>query len=74
MEWLKKHTDAMMVLSGIVGTVIWMNGKFNQIDKSFSHVEMRFISIDKDISFIRSIMVIKGIMPEALAKESEQGK
>lgn len=52
MDWIKKHTDAVLVLEGILGSVLWMNGKFNDIEK--------------DLTAIKTVLILKGIMPEGL--------
>jgi len=53
MDWLKKHTDTVMVLSAILGAMIWMNGKFNQLEK--------------EIAIVKTVLIMKGIMPSELA-------
>jgi hypothetical protein len=58
MEWFKKHTDTALVLSAILGAVIWMNGRFNQIEK--------------DILVIKTVLIMKGIMPSELAVNNEK--
>jgi hypothetical protein len=57
MEWFRKHTDEMIVLSGIVCSMIWMNGKFNEIEN--------------DIAIIKAVLVIKNIMPQEIASNNE---
>ncbi len=54
MEWMKKHTDAIMVIGAIIGSMLWMNGKFNEIEK--------------DIAVIKAVLVMKQILPAELAK------
>lgn len=54
MEWFKKHVDTVIVLTGILGSVLWMNGKFNKIDK--------------DVAIIRTVLIMKEVMPKELAK------
>lgn len=54
MEWFKKHTDAVMVIGAIIGSMLWMNGKFNEIEK--------------DIAVIKTVLIIKQILPSELAK------
>ena len=39
MEWFKKHADALMVIGSIIASMVWMNGKFNQIDKDMAVME-----------------------------------
>jgi hypothetical protein len=62
MEWLKKHTDTVIVLGGILGSVFWMNGKFNEVDE-------RINDLKNEISTIKTILILKGIMPESFAYE-----
>lgn len=60
MEWVKKHTDTVIVLGGILASVCWMNGRFNEVDKRFSDLE-------KDVAVIKAVMIMKGIIPSELA-------
>jgi hypothetical protein len=59
MEWFKKHTDTAIVLTAILGSMLWMNGKFNDLEK--------------DVVIIKTVLIMKGIMPNELAKQ-EKGK
>lgn len=52
MDWFKKHTDAVMIIGAIAASMIWMNGKFNEIEK--------------DIDVIKAVLVLKNIMPTEL--------
>jgi len=60
MEWFKKHTDAVIVLTAIIGCMLWMNGKFNDIDKRFSDIE-------KDLAILKTVLIMKNIMPSEFA-------
>jgi hypothetical protein len=53
MDWLKQHVDTVVVLGAIVSSLIWMNGKFNQLEK--------------DIAIIKTVLIMKNIMPDELA-------
>jgi hypothetical protein len=53
MEWFKKHVDTVIILGSIAGCMIWMNGKFNEIEK--------------DIAIIKTVLIMKQIMPTELA-------
>ena len=55
MEWLKKHTDTVIVLGAIFSSMLWINGKFN--------------ALEKDMAVIKAVLVIKNIMPTELAKK-----
>ena len=61
MEWIKKHTDTVIVLGGILASVFWMNGKFNEVD-------VRLNELDKRLVKIETIMYMKGLCPSELAK------
>ncbi len=58
MEWFRKHVDLVIMLSAFASAMLWMNGKFNDIEK--------------DTAIIKTILVIKNIMPVELAKCSEE--
>jgi hypothetical protein len=56
-ETLKKHLDTGVVLIGIaaslLSSMIWLNGKFNDIDCRLVRIE--------------TVLVLQGIMPKDLA-------
>ena len=60
MEWFKKHADTVVVLSAIVSSIAWMNGRFSQIDK--------------EILMIKTVLLVKGIYPSELAINNQKGK
>ena len=60
MDWFKKHVDTVIILGAFAGCVLWMNGKFNDIEK--------------DITIIKTVLILKNIMPTDLAKNVEEGK
>lgn len=76
MELLKKHVDTVVVLGGILASVLWMNGKFNEIDKRFSIVEKDMAvlksDVEKEIAIIKAILIIKNLMPVELAHHVEE--
>lgn len=61
MEFLKKHVDTVVIIGAILSSVLWMNGKFNEIDK-------RFAEIDKELSIVKTVLIMKGIMPDSFVK------
>ncbi len=65
MDWMKKHTDTIVVLGGILASVLWMNGKFNEVDKRFNEIE-------KDIVMIKTTLILKNILPVELAHVEEK--
>lgn len=57
MDWFKKHTDTALILTAIISSMLWMNGKFNEIEK--------------DITIIKTVLIMKNIMPTELAMKQE---
>lgn len=65
MEWFKKHSDALMVIATIIGSMLWMNGKFNEVDRQFAAVE-------KEITIIKTVLLLKNILPAELAQKEKE--
>ena len=61
MDWIKKHADVVVVLGGILGSLVWMNGKFNQVDKEIA-------LINSELRNIKTVLMLKEVMPKELAK------
>ncbi len=57
MEWFKKHTDTVIILGAIISSILWMNGKFNEIEK--------------EVAIIKTVLIMKNVMPVELAKNKE---
>lgn len=57
MDWFKKHLDTVMVLGGILGSMMWINSEFNRIKT--------------DLAIIKTVLIMKGIMPETMAKNGK---
>lgn len=55
MDWFKKHVDTVIILTAFAGAMLWMNGKFNELEK--------------DIAVMKTVMIMKNIMPVELAKQ-----
>lgn len=58
MEWFKKHVDTVIILGAVLSSMIWMNSKFN--------------SLEKDVAVIKAVLIMKNIMPQELAKENKE--
>lgn len=53
MDWFKKHADTVVVLGAILSSVLWMNGKFSDIEK--------------DITIMKTVLILRNILPAELA-------
>lgn len=49
MAWLKKHADTIATLISILSAVLWMSGKFSNIDVKFANIDTKFVKIEKDV-------------------------
>lgn len=58
MELIKKYVDTAIVLGGILGAMIWISGKFNDIDRRLIRIE--------------TVMIMKGIIPSELITKNEK--
>ena len=58
MDFLKRHLDTLIIVGSVCGACIWMNGKFNDVDRRLIRIE--------------TVMIMKGIMPEIFAHEYEE--
>lgn len=65
MDWFSKHVDTAVVLGAVLGCMIWMNGKFSDVDSRFNEIE-------KDIAVIKTVLVMKDIMPHKLTNSEER--
>jgi hypothetical protein len=55
MEWFKKHGDTLVIL-GTFATCFW-------------HLNKRISVLDKDLAIIKTVLLMKNIMPAELATE-----
>lgn len=65
MEWFKKHVDTVVILGAFATCMLWMNGQFNGIDS-------RFAQLEKDMAVIKTVLIMKNIMPSELAKNNNK--
>lgn len=61
MDFLKSHADTVVVLGAIVSSLMWMNGRFNDVEKDIG-------SVRTEIAIIKTVMVMKNIMPSELVE------
>jgi hypothetical protein len=57
MDWIKKHVDTVIILTAFGTSILWMNGKFNEIEK--------------ELTIVKTVLIMKNIMPIELAQVKE---
>lgn len=58
MDWFKKHVDTMIILGAFATSMLWMNGKFN--------------SLEKDMAVMKTVLIMKNIMPVEMATHDKE--
>jgi len=58
MDWFKKHVDTVIILAAFGSALLWMNGRFNELDK--------------DLTIVKTVLIMKKIMPVELAQTKEE--
>jgi len=67
MDWLKMHADTVVIIGAIIGSIFWMNGKFSDIKTEMS-------AIEKEIAIVKTVLVMKNVMPVELAVAEKPAK
>jgi hypothetical protein len=57
MDWFKKHADTIVILGSFALCFWTMNEKINE----------RFNALEKDLAIIKTVLIMKNIMPAELA-------
>jgi hypothetical protein len=63
-DWLKEHVELFTIAALIFSGFLWMNGKFNDMDKEFAVVK-------QEIAVMKTVLIMKNIMPTELAKNGD---
>lgn len=59
-NWLTSHLDTIILLGALASGFLWMNAKFN--------------TIEMDVNTIKTVLIVKKIMPCELAKSENLKK
>jgi len=65
MEFFKKHVDTVVVLGAIFSSFLWMNSKFEEVNSKIAQ-------LDKEVGIVKTVLLIKNIMPQELAHAQNQ--
>ena len=61
MDWFKKHTESFMVIGVLASIMFWFH----------INVGKRFNKIETDLAVIKTVLIMKDIMPKTLATTTE---
>jgi len=59
-NFLKKHADTVVVLAAILSSVLWMNGKINEVETRLTKIE--------------TVLICKNIMPNQMVFNEKECK
>lgn len=57
-DWIKRHADTMVIVGFVVAAALWMNNSIKDIQK--------------DVAVMKTVLILKGIMPPALATSQKE--
>ena len=67
MDLIKKHIDTTVILASVLTACLWMNGKFNEVEKEIA-------LLNKEMAVIKAVLIMKNIMPSELAKAEKKNE
>jgi hypothetical protein len=65
MDWIKKHVDTVIILAAFGFAILWMNCRFNELDKQFSEIH-------QELAVMKTVLIMKNIMPIELASKNKE--
>lgn len=65
MNFFQKNKDTLSIISVVITSMIWMNFQFKNID-------YRFAEIEKDLAIIKTVLIMRNIMPSELVHENKK--
>lgn len=66
--WFKEHADTIAIITLLLAGFYWADGKFEKVNDRFAQADLRFTQIEKDVTAIKTIMIMKNVMTTDLAK------
>ena len=58
MNWFRQHADTIVILGTFASCFLWLNEKMND----------QFNQLNKDMAVIKTVLIMKNIMPTEVAK------
>jgi hypothetical protein len=65
--WFKEHVDTLAIIGLLLAGFYWADGKFDKVNE-------RFTSLERDVTAIKTTLIIKNIMPNEIAKCEKKGE
>ena len=84
MSWIKKNVAVLTFVLGSIAALCSMtayiigsihgveNRTIARMDEKFSQQDLRFAQLEKDITIIKTVLLVKGVLPNELAVKEEK--
>lgn len=59
-EFFKKYIETFTILSAIFSSFLWLNNKFNTLEKEL-------LIVKNEVEIVKTVLIIQKIMPAELA-------
>jgi hypothetical protein len=71
MNFFQKHADTAVVIGALLTAVMWMRSEFKDVSSEMrteiASIRSDIAEIQKDINMIKTVLIMKNIMPQELA-------
>ena len=57
---MRKHIDTLIIIGSVLTACLWINTRFN--------------AMEKDITIIKTVLIMRGILPTELATNTQEKK
>lgn len=65
MDLFKKHVDTVIILTAFGTSILWINSRFNAVDKQFAEIH-------QELAVMKTVLIMKNIMPIELAQQTKE--
>lgn len=76
MYWIKKHADSVAVIGSIVAATVFILSSIHDVkddlQKQIMGIQKDMSLIEREISVIKTVMIMKGVMPNELACNTDK--
>jgi len=69
MNWFTKHVDTIVILGSVVTAVLWINSSIWDMKLE---IKTEIAALDKEIAVLKTVLIMKNVMPNELAIKEEK--
>lgn len=68
-SFFSKYKDILAFGVSIMGAFYWIHCEFKEVNSNIAAINSKLLQVESEIAVIKTVMILKNIMPESLAKE-----